>query len=397
MTVPGPSLEVPQPQYVARAIGTLLNTFEPVPVDDEHWELGYHFPTWGSCIDAFRWAPCSGVYKVGGSGSTTVETVPFTVYAPFKCSTFGFNEDDYRAAAQQALGWSGGTQLEQELWTGTLATQMGWPNRYLTDIASADNAGAGASGAYPWPVALALLQKALRECSGDVAGVIHASAALVGMWIMGGAVHEVDGVLMDRFGNFVIAGSGYSGNLSQSHITSVDGAPQPTSGTFTLTVTSPITGDAEATAAIAWDATIAAVQAALDALTIIEPGDVVVSGGPVGTAAVVYTWGGRFANQPVTMEVNSAGLDNPLTATITQTGGAAVVWGEEYAFATDIINVRAGEVQIIGDTVGQSLVRDVNDIEYIAEAAMSATWARCCHLYIRASLSDGCTFPDQTP
>lgn len=221
MPTPFPLLEVAPPTDPGGAIGTLLSTFEPQDVTDPHWELGYQFPTWGACLSAFRWAPsCEPTDKDIGTGSTTVEAVPFTVLAPFRCSTTGTGGDlgEYEAAARQALKFMGGQQVEEELWHGTLAVAEGWPNLALT--VGADMVGLSATDAYPWPVALALLQKDMRACLGDAVGVIHASPALVSLWQMAGAVKEISGVLRDVFGNFVIAGSGYDGSDPDGVITS---------------------------------------------------------------------------------------------------------------------------------------------------------------------------------
>jgi hypothetical protein len=74
----------------------------------------------------------------------------------------------------------------------------------------------------------------------------------------------------------------------------------PTGGTFTLSFTNPWTGEVETTAAIAYNAAASAVQAALLALNAFESGDLVASGGAFPGTAVVITFGGRYANRPVT-------------------------------------------------------------------------------------------------
>lgn len=66
-----------------------------------------------------------------------------------------------------------------------------------------------------------------------------------------------------------------------------------TAGDFTLTF------DGETTAAIAYNANAAAVQAALEALSNIQPGDVVAAGGPLPGTAVTLTFGGQYAAEDV--------------------------------------------------------------------------------------------------
>jgi len=85
----------------------------------------------------------------------------------------------------------------------------------------------------------------------------------------------------------------------------------PTGGTFTLSFTNPWTGATETTAAIARNATAATVQAALLTLDSFESGDLVCSGGALPGTAVVVTFGGRYAQRPV----------SALSATGSFTGG----------------------------------------------------------------------------
>lgn len=85
----------------------------------------------------------------------------------------------------------------------------------------------------------------------------------------------------------------------------------PTGGSLTISFTNPYTGVVETTAAIAYNATAAAVQSALLALDAFESGDVVCSGGAWPGTAVVVTFGGRYADRPV----------SALTTTDSLTGG----------------------------------------------------------------------------
>jgi hypothetical protein len=97
----------------------------------------------------------------------------------------------------------------------------------------------------------------------------------------------------------------------------------PTGGTFTLTF------DGQTTAGIAYNATAAAVQSALEALSNINPGDVAVTGGPgPGTPYVVtFVWGesagrvGRDVPQMTTSGASLTGGTSPASAVSTTTAG----------------------------------------------------------------------------
>lgn len=93
-----------------------------------------------------------------------------------------------------------------------------------------------------------------------------------------------------------------------------------TGGTFTLVFRG------QETAAIAYNASAAAVQSALEGLANVNPGDVTAAGGPLGTATVTLTFGGQYAqyNEPQ-IHANSSLVGTGAAATITTTteGGQA--------------------------------------------------------------------------
>jgi len=79
-----------------------------------------------------------------------------------------------------------------------------------------------------------------------------------------------------------------------------------TGGTFTITFGF---GTVYTTAPIPYNATAAQVQSALQALPNIGTGNVTCTGGSLGSAGVVCTFGGNLANQPQpVMAINNAGL-----------------------------------------------------------------------------------------
>lgn len=115
----------------------------------------------------------------------------------------------------------------------------------------------------------------------------------------------------------------------------------PTGGTFTLTYS------AQTTAAIDFDATAAEVQAALEALSNLAPGDVYVTGGPLPADRLHVRFAGTLAGTDVSqMTANSGSLTGGSSPTVTistlQAGGASVpqiaespVSGNEIAIYVD--------------------------------------------------------------
>lgn len=93
----------------------------------------------------------------------------------------------------------------------------------------------------------------------------------------------------------------------------------PTGGTFTLTF------DGEVTAAIAYNATAAAVQSALEALSNVTPGDIVVSGSAGGPYTL--TFGGAYSEQNVPAVTANASLTGGSTPGVTIATPTAGVTG----------------------------------------------------------------------
>lgn len=118
----------------------------------------------------------------------------------------------------------------------------------------------------------------------------------------------------------------WSGLASVNEVQSVD-LDTPSAGTFTLAF------DGEVSAAIAFNANAAAVQAALEALSSINPGDVVVTGGPGNTTPFTVTFGGRYAGMNVpALVLDASGLTGAAGAAVTtSTAGVAADGADEIA------------------------------------------------------------------
>ena len=103
----------------------------------------------------------------------------------------------------------------------------------------------------------------------------------------------------------------------------------PTGGTFTLT------WSGQTTAAIAYNATAATVQTALEALSNIAPGDVVVTGNAGGPYTL--TWGGTQLGEDVAAPTATAsftgGTSPGVTIATTTAGGAATASDGTQLFA----------------------------------------------------------------
>ena len=114
------------------------------------------------------------------------------------------------------------------------------------------------------------------------------------------------------------ASSSASGSATNEVQSLSIGGGTPTSGTFTLTY------DGQTTAAIAYDATAANVETALEALANLDTADVTCSGGPLpGTAVAIEFTGTLAATNVAQITAADVDLDTGLPAVVTSTQGAA--------------------------------------------------------------------------
>lgn len=103
-----------------------------------------------------------------------------------------------------------------------------------------------------------------------------------------------------------------------------------TGGTFTLTIVNPETGISRTTAAIAYNASAATIQTALEVLDNVDVGEVVATGGPAPSVAVVIEFRGRFGQ----INVAAMTVDN-----------TSITGGGTMALTTPIAGVTPTETQ----------------------------------------------------
>lgn len=88
-----------------------------------------------------------------------------------------------------------------------------------------------------------------------------------------------------------------------------------------------VTPKGVATSAIAWNASTATIQAAVDACSDLSVGDVVVTGGPISTGVVTFTYGGALAFTNVALSAtNVAALTGSAPTLTPTTTTAGVAW-----------------------------------------------------------------------
>ena len=128
----------------------------------------------------------------------------------------------------------------------------------------------------------------------------------------------MSGTVLARYTSGTYAGlyAPYAGEASEAQTVTITGTP--TGGGFTLTL------NGETTASIAYNATAAAVESALEALPSLAAADVTVTGGPGPGTPYVVTFGGAYAGTNVAQMTTAntfTGGSTPASAVTTTTAG----------------------------------------------------------------------------
>lgn len=127
---------------------------------------------------------------------------PFGVVAYDRCSTFGWQANEYRARARRALAAIASTLVEEEYWEGTQVPA----NEHLA-MAHADVLGTAGMGRRE---ALTELVQGLADANAGT-GIIHARPYLVQSWLQDNALEVRNGKLYTKGGHLVVQGAGYTG------------------------------------------------------------------------------------------------------------------------------------------------------------------------------------------
>lgn len=151
----------------------------------------------------------------GGPGSygnlPIVNYQPFLVVVEDSCSTWGFEERDFKGRALRLLENATPKALEAEFWSGTLATAKSYPNNFLTN-SSAPNFVDLTPGSVP-SIARGqqILQDYLASTGFGGQGMIHCQPQTAPSLLN---ARRVGNLLLDVFDNIIVPGVGYPGTTT---------------------------------------------------------------------------------------------------------------------------------------------------------------------------------------
>lgn len=152
----------------------------------------------------------------GGPGpytnQPTVSVIPWLALAEDSCSSWGFEERDFKGRALRLLENATPAAIEKEFWTGTLAQAKGLANNYLCNTSDpAFQDLTPGSGPASINRGLQILQDALAQTGFGGQGMIHVQPQTAPNLL---SVRRVGSLLMDIFDNIIVPGSGYTGQCS---------------------------------------------------------------------------------------------------------------------------------------------------------------------------------------
>lgn len=197
--------------------GVLSPAVQVVEDDTFHWINGFDYETLECNAEVRLTDICNTSKSVTAvaptGGPLWRKYFPFAVQTEFKCSTMSRTPAEIQQLANRALEACLQKAVENELWAGGLSKQAAigytdgeYPNRYL--------ASTGAVDVTPTPgtpvktkLGLALLERRLASCGCGARGTIHATRDVASAL----APKNADGHLETPLGNYIIAGSGYTG------------------------------------------------------------------------------------------------------------------------------------------------------------------------------------------
>lgn len=201
---------------------------------DDRWLRGYEFVPFdcaGEGSEQGGVALCTDRPDYTPSGMPgSVGYDPMLLWESMNCSTLSGGSMELRSRVENKLLTSTSHRLEREFWTGTVGTAAGAPNVYLSQASGLTKPNGNT--ATPLVHALATLNHAAGFFAQGSRLMHHVTPFTAQLWKAAGAI-DVDsstGLLLDPFGNIVVAGTGYDG----SGATSVDG--YSTAWAYTTTV-----------------------------------------------------------------------------------------------------------------------------------------------------------------
>jgi|SRR5215217_1191412 len=195
--------------------GILSRAAEVITDDSNDWIGGFTYNTIDGNVSSSNRPIANSttdteIAVVTSAGAPTHRLYyPFEVSTTIKVSTMGVSPAEVLEQATQAINVVIQKNIESEFWTGKLSDVLITPNRNLSQTEVTNlTPGTSTTTGIRAKHGLAILERALGDATIGSKGVIHATRDVAS--VLDCSAQE--GALVTKLGNFVVAGSGYTGS-----------------------------------------------------------------------------------------------------------------------------------------------------------------------------------------
>ena len=195
------TMPVEPPALVANPINLVRASRIPADTTSGRWVNGFAYTPEGIGVLGVG-DSCSGEWEeMNHADPFTSDWYPYVLTAEYRCSTFGYSQNQYVDRAKQLLEAATPKLLEWEFWDGPLTKAASLGNSYLTEVA-VSHAATNVQEAFGW------LENLLGDCGYGGRGMIHCPPVVVPY--IGTFVRREGNLLLTLRDTIVVPGSGYA-------------------------------------------------------------------------------------------------------------------------------------------------------------------------------------------
>lgn len=201
-TMVAAAMPVEAPSLVANPINLVRSSRTPADSTSGRWVNGFAYVPEGIGLLGVSDA-CSGDFEeMLHADAFTSDWTPYVLTAEYRCSTFGFDQNDYKGRATRLLDAATSKLLEWEFWGGELSQVASLDNSFLMEFTGV------AYNADTIESAIGAVENGLADCVVGGRGMIHLPPFVVPF--LRSIVRREGNLLLTDRDTIVVPGSGYA-------------------------------------------------------------------------------------------------------------------------------------------------------------------------------------------